>query len=45
MAEQLPPSARQLLNERPFRDQALVERIMGLIEQRCALTLRRFNAG
>lgn len=45
MAEPLPPSARQLLNECPFRDQALVERIMGLIEQRCALTLRRFNAG
>jgi hypothetical protein len=45
MAEQLPPSARRLLNECPFRDQALVERIMGLIEQRCALTLRRFNAG
>jgi serine/threonine-protein kinase HipA len=45
MAEQLPPIARRLLNECPFRDQVLVERIMGLIEQRCALTLHQFNAG
>ena len=45
MAEQLPPSARRLLNECPFRDQILVQRIMGLIEQRCALTLHQFNAG
>jgi hypothetical protein len=45
MAAQLPLSARRLQTESPNRDQALIECIIGLIEQRCALTLRRFNAG
>ena len=44
MAEQLPSSARRLQTESPYRDHALIERIACLIEQRCELTLRRFNA-
>ena len=45
MAEQLPLSARGLQTESSYRDHALIERIACLIEQRCALTLRRINAG
>ncbi|MEB3184931.1 MAG: HipA domain-containing protein [Cyanobacteriota bacterium] len=43
MAEQLPSMARRLQAERAYRDHALIEGIVNLIEQRCALTLRRFN--
>jgi serine/threonine-protein kinase HipA len=42
LAERVPPIARRLQAERPYQDQALIERIVSLIEQRCALTLRRF---
>lgn len=44
MAEQLPSSARRLQTESFYRDHALIERIACLVEQRCELTLRRFNA-
>ena len=45
MAGQLPSMARRLQAEPDYRDQALIESIVNLIEQRCALTLRRFDAG
>jgi serine/threonine-protein kinase HipA len=44
MAERLPSAARCLGAQDPYRDDALVRRIVDLIEQRCALTLGRFNA-
>jgi serine/threonine-protein kinase HipA len=45
MAGQLPSMARRLQAEPDYRDQTLIESIVNLIEQRCALTLRRFDAG
>jgi hypothetical protein len=42
LAERLPPIARRLQAKRPYQDQALIEKIVSLIEQRCALTSRRF---
>jgi serine/threonine-protein kinase HipA len=45
MAAQLPSMARRLQAEPDYRDQTLIESIVSLIEQRCALTLRRFDAG
>lgn len=44
MAERLPSAARCLGAQDPYRDDAMVRRIVDLIEQRCALTLGRFNA-
>jgi serine/threonine-protein kinase HipA len=45
LAEMLPVAARTLQQAREhcFADNPLVERIVGLIEQRCALTVRRLN--
>lgn len=43
LAEQLPTTARRLQAELTYQDDSLIERIASLIEQRCALTLRRFN--
>ena len=45
MTEQLPSAAHQLQITHPYQDHALIEGIVRLIERRCALTLRRFNAG
>jgi serine/threonine-protein kinase HipA len=45
MAGQLPSVAQQLQAEGAFRDQALINIVVSLIEERCALTLRLFNAG
>ena len=46
LAKALPPSARELQADpaQGFGGQALVERIVTLVEQRCALTLRRLSA-
>jgi len=43
LAKSLPPTARKLQSDRMhgFADHAVVERIVTLIEQRCALTARR----
>lgn len=43
IAEQLPSCARRLQSEALYSDQPLVERIVSLIEQRCAITLQRLN--
>ena len=43
MAAQLPLVACRLQTEAIYRDEALIEEIAKLIEQRCNLTLRRFN--
>lgn len=45
LAKSLPPTARKLQSDpgRGFSGNALVERILVLIEQRCALTIRRFS--
>lgn len=43
MAERLPSAARKLQGIPLFQNDALIERIVSLIELRCALTLRRFN--
>ena len=45
MAARLPSVARRLQAEAIYRDEALIEDIANLIEQRCDLTVRRFNAG
>jgi len=42
---QLPSLARRLQAEDAYRDEPLVSDITSLIEQRCALTLRRLDAG
>jgi serine/threonine-protein kinase HipA len=46
LAKALPPTARQLQAEpdRGFAGHSLVEQIVTLIEQRCALTIRRLTA-
>lgn len=46
LAKALPPSARELQADpaQGFGGQALVERIVTLVEQRCALTLRWLSA-
>lgn len=45
LAKSLPPTARKLQSDpgRGFAGNAVVERIIALIEQRCALTIRRFT--
>lgn len=43
IAQQLPACARRLQTEALYSDQPLVERIISLIEQRCAITLERLN--
>jgi serine/threonine-protein kinase HipA len=43
IAKQLPACARRLQTEALYSDQPLVERIVSLIEQRCAITLERLN--
>jgi serine/threonine-protein kinase HipA len=45
LAKSLPPTARKLQSdpERGFTGHAVVERIIALIEQRCALAIRRFT--
>ncbi len=45
LAKSLPATARKLQSdpERGFDGNAVVERIVTLIEQRCALTIRRLN--
>ena len=43
IAKQLPSCARGLQTEALYSGQPLVERIISLIEQRCALTLKRLN--
>ena len=45
MAARLPSVARRLQAEAIYRDEVLIEDIASLIEQRCDLTVRRFNAG
>lgn len=45
MAEQLPAAAARLQAEEPFRDAAIVARIVAVIEQRSALTRRRLGGG
>lgn len=50
MARELPSMARHLqaqptYRDQTYRDQTLIESIVSLIEQRCALTVRRFDAG
>lgn len=46
LAKSLPPTARQLQSDpgHNFAGNAVVERIIALIEQRCALTIRRLTA-
>lgn len=44
-ARQLPSLARRLQAEDAYRGEPLVGDITSLIEQRCALTLRRLDAG
>ncbi|WP_198953821.1 type II toxin-antitoxin system HipA family toxin [Synechococcus sp. 8F6] len=44
MAAQLPLVAFRLQADEAYRDEALIGDIANLIEQRCDLTLRRFNA-
>lgn len=46
LAKSLPPTARKLQSDPGYRfaDNAVVERIIALIEQRCALTIRRLTA-
>lgn len=43
IAKQLPTCARRLQTDALYSDQLLVERIISLIEQRCAITLERLN--
>ncbi len=45
LARLLPPTARKLQSDKKFSfaDNAVVERIITLLEQRCALTIRRFT--
>ena len=45
LAKSLPPTARKLQTDpgHGFADNAVVERIVALIEQRCALTIRRLT--
>lgn len=43
IAKRLPSCARRLQTEALYSGQPLVERIISLIEQRCALTLERLN--
>jgi serine/threonine-protein kinase HipA len=43
IAKRLPSCARGLQTEALYSGQPLVERIISLIEQRCALTLERLN--
>ena len=45
LAKALPPTARKLQSDpgHGFADNAVVEQIIALIEQRCALTVRRLN--
>ena len=43
IAKQLPACTRRLQTEALYSDQPLVERIVLLIEQRCAITLERLN--
>ena len=45
LAKLLPPTGRKLQSDpnHGFAGQAMVERIMTLIEQRCAMTIRRFS--
>jgi serine/threonine-protein kinase HipA len=43
IAKQLPACARRLQTEALYSDQPLVERIVSLIEQRCAITVQRLN--
>ncbi|OYY74455.1 MAG: toxin HipA [Gammaproteobacteria bacterium 28-57-27] len=45
LAKNLPPTARKLQSDsgRGFGNNAVVERIIALIEQRCALTIRRLS--
>jgi len=45
MAQDLPAAARQLQTSPPFADQAIVSKIVALIEQRSALTARRLREG
>jgi serine/threonine-protein kinase HipA len=45
MAQDLPAAARQLQTSPPFADQAIVTKIVALIEQRSALTARRLLEG
>jgi len=45
MAGQLPSVAQRLQAEGAYRDQALINSIVSLIEQRCTLSLCRMNAG
>jgi serine/threonine-protein kinase HipA len=45
MARDLPASARQLQASPPFADQAIIAKIVTLIEQRSALTMRRLFQG
>ncbi|APR03457.1 type II toxin-antitoxin system HipA family toxin [Thauera chlorobenzoica] len=44
LAKSLPTSARELHSQDGFAGHAVVERIVTLIEQRCALTVRRLSA-
>ena len=46
LAKLLPPAARKLQSEpeRKFNGNALVEQIITLIEQRCALTIQRLTS-
>ena len=43
MASQLPQVAQRLQTDGGYPDAGLIERITGLIEQRCELTLRRLR--
>lgn len=43
IAQQLPTCARRLQTEALYSDQPVVERIISLIEQRCAITMKRLN--
>lgn len=43
MAEQLPAAARSLQRGPAYRDQPLINRIVKVVDQRCALTLKMLS--